>query len=87
MPHELEQVFQKLANAGSSYEVVELQLAETTAQVDPKILIVENPKLPAILAKKFIAVLVEGSDSHAGQLGPTQLLRTRCRISCAAFLV
>ena len=73
VPDELKQVFQELPDAGGANEVAQVQFAEPAAQVNPEILIVENAKFPAILAQQFVAVLMKGRDSHAGQIRPTQL--------------
>jgi len=59
VPHELEQVFEELAHRGGPDEVFQIQLAQAPAQVNPKVLIVDHPELPAVVPEKVVAILME----------------------------
>jgi hypothetical protein len=68
VPHELEQVFQKFAHAGGTDEILEVQFAETPAQVDPEVLVVEHFKLTAVFPEEVVAILVKSRDTKAGDI-------------------
>ena len=74
VPEEGEQVIEKLAEPGGANVVVQVQFTDTAAQINPQVLIVHHPELPAALVEKIVAIFVKGRDAEAGQVGPAQLL-------------
>jgi hypothetical protein len=74
VPEEGKQIIEKFAETGGAYVIVQVQLTNPAAEINPQVLIIEHAELPVILDQQFVAVLVKSGDAEAGQTGPTQLL-------------
>ena len=56
----VQQVGEKLAHVGRADVVLQTELAEPLAQVDPQIFLVEHTELPARRLQQLVAIIVEG---------------------------
>ena len=74
VPEEGEQVVEKLAQPGGLHVIVQVQFADTAAQVNPEILLVEYAKLFAVADQENIAILMKGRELQSGEVGSTQFL-------------
>ena len=78
---------QKLADVGRHHEMLQVEFAEAFAQIDPEVEVVEYAELLAVADQQVVAVGMKGRDLQVCELGCRVRLRTRSRISAAAFSV
>ena len=74
---EIQQIIQKLGNVGGPDIMLEMQLADTAAEVDPEVFLVENPEVFVLTLEQVQAIVVEGGGvdlfSAAQQVAQTLL--------------
>ena len=69
--NEFEEIAQELADVSGANEVLQVKIANATAQVDPEVLLIKNTKIFAAALQQVQAVIVEGGgvNGFAGEQG------------------
>ena len=67
-PHEVDQVIEKLGDISGTNEVVEMELANAAAKVNPEVLIIEDVKFLPAAGQQVIAVGMESGELKISQV-------------------
>ena len=87
LAHEVEQIGKKLANVGGANKVMQMQLVQTAAKVNPKVFVIQHAKVFVVADQQFIAVGVEGRRLQLCRAWPPAPPSLLLKISLAAGTV
>src|SRR5262249_8238934 len=72
-PQKVQEIVEKLAHIGGAHKMLQMQLADSLAQLDPQILVSEQPERLAAANQDAVAVFMKGTDVQGAEIHSAEL--------------